>query len=225
MKNIFFRTTSLWASVLYMALGLVLTFWPGMSGTVFCWGIAAALILYAAHSFWYFIKARNLGFTAGGTLVIGILCLAFGIFCFSRPYVVLSFLPIALGIMLLVDGIGKMPLAVDALSVYSPYRFWVLISAVLPLILGIVLLVNPFRAAKAAIMFFGISILADGLFELITYTAAPRRKIRVQGHPLNNLFAITGNIYRMTERTSRRRASHNCNKRSTVSLCGTVLLF
>lgn len=38
MKNIFFRTTSLWASVLYMALGLVLTFWPGMSGTVFCWG-------------------------------------------------------------------------------------------------------------------------------------------------------------------------------------------
>ena len=60
MKNIFFRTTSLWASVLYMALGLVLTFWPGMSGTVFCWGIAAALILYAAHSFWYFIKARNL---------------------------------------------------------------------------------------------------------------------------------------------------------------------
>ena len=61
------------------------------------------------------------------------------------------------------------PLAVDALSVYSPYRFWVLISAVLPLILGIVLLVNPFRAAKAAIMFFGISILADGLFELITY--------------------------------------------------------
>lgn len=151
------------------ALGLVLTFWPGMSGTVFCWGIAAALILYAAHSFWYFIKARNLGFTAGGTLVIGILCLAFGIFCFSRPYVVLSFLPIALGIMLLVDGIGKMPLAVDALSVYSPYRFWVLISAVLPLILGIVLLVNPFRAAKAAIMFFGISILADGLFELITY--------------------------------------------------------
>ena len=130
MKNIFFRTTSLWASVLYMALGLVLTFWPGMSGTVFCWGIAAALILYAAHSFWYFIKARNLGFTAGGTLVIGILCLAFGIFCFSRPYVVLSFLPIAL---------------------------------------GIVLLVNPFRAAKAAIMFFGISILADGLFELITY--------------------------------------------------------
>ena len=130
MKNIFFRTTSLWASVIYMALGLVLTFWPGMSGTVFCWGIAAALILYAAHSFWYFIKARNLGFTASGTLVIGILCLAFGIFCFSRPYVVLSFLPIAL---------------------------------------GIVLLVNPFRAAKAAIMFFGISILADGLFELITY--------------------------------------------------------
>lgn len=59
MKNIFFRTTSLWASVLYMALGLVLTFWPGMSGTVFCWGIAAALILYAAHSFWYFKKPET----------------------------------------------------------------------------------------------------------------------------------------------------------------------
>lgn len=84
------------------------------------------------------------------------------------PYVDLSFRHRARH-HALVDGIGKMPLAVDALSVYSPYRFWVLISAVLPLILGIVLLVNPFRAAKAAIMFFGISILADGLFELITY--------------------------------------------------------
>lgn len=45
MKNIFFRTTSLWASVLYMALGLVLTFLArACPGTVFCWGIAAALI-------------------------------------------------------------------------------------------------------------------------------------------------------------------------------------
>ena len=169
MKNIFFRASSLWASLIYMAIGLVLMFWPGISGTVFCWGIAIALVLYAAHSFWYFVKARNLGFTAGGTLVIGIICLAFGFFCFARPQVILAFLPFTLGLMLLVDGIGKLPLAVDALSVHIPYRFWVLVSAVLPLVLGIVLLFNPFSAAKAAIVFFGISILADGLFELISY--------------------------------------------------------
>lgn len=169
MKNIFFRASSLWASLIYMAIGLVLMFWPGISGTVFCWGIAISLVLYAAHSFWYFVKARNLGFTAGGTLVIGIVCLAFGIFCFACPQVILAFLPFTLGLMLLVDGIGKLPLAVDALSVHIPYRFWVLLSALLPLVLGIVLLFNPFSAAKAAIIFFGISILADGLFELISY--------------------------------------------------------
>ena len=61
MKNIFFRTSSLWASVLDMALGLVLTFWPGMSGTVFCWGIAAARL-------WAKIVSRRCYKASGSTL-------------------------------------------------------------------------------------------------------------------------------------------------------------
>ncbi|MGN0477957.1 MAG: HdeD family acid-resistance protein, partial [Hominenteromicrobium sp.] len=162
------RSASIGMSLLYMVLGLVLILFPGVTGTVFCWVLAIASLAYAVSRFWFFYRARKEGYTAAGTLTIGLLLAAFGIFCFARPDVILSFLPLTLGILLLIDGIGKLPLAIDGLSLHSPYRFPLLFSALIPLALGIVLIADPFGAAKTVIVFFGISLLVDGLMDLIT---------------------------------------------------------
>ena len=167
-KHFWFRSASVGMARVYMLLGLVLILFPGLTGAVFCWALAAILIAAAVSRFWFFYKARRDGYTASGTLTLGLLFAAFGIFCFARPDVILSFLPLTLGIVILVDGIGKLPLAIDALSVRSPYRLALLLAAVLPIAFGIVLLMNPFGAAKAVIVFFGVSLLLDGILDLVT---------------------------------------------------------
>lgn len=48
-------------------------------------------------------------------------------------------------------------------------------AAVLPLVLGIVLIANPFGVAKTVIRFFGIGLIVDGVCDLITVLSARGR--------------------------------------------------
>ena len=42
------RSASIWISILYMALGLPLLLFPGISGTIFVWALSAGAAVYAA---------------------------------------------------------------------------------------------------------------------------------------------------------------------------------
>ena len=46
------RNATLGMAALYLALGVVLALFPGMSGTVFCWGLAAGAAIYAMGALW-----------------------------------------------------------------------------------------------------------------------------------------------------------------------------
>lgn len=114
MKLQFFwsRTASVWIALLYIILGLPLLLFPGASGSVFVWALAAGAAVYALSHLWRYIQARKLEQASGGDLFLAILPLAFAIFSISWPQAILSFLPLVLGALLLVDGVGKAPLAI-----------------------------------------------------------------------------------------------------------------
>lgn len=73
-----------------------------------------------------------------------------------------------LGALLLVDGVGKIPLVIAAVQAKSTVLIPLLLSSLIPVILGILLVVNPFHAAQLVIMIFGAALLADGISDLIT---------------------------------------------------------
>ena len=78
------------------------------------------------------------------------------------PEFVLSFLPLTLGVLLLIDGIGKLPAALEARKLLPTAFLPLAISAVIPLLLGLILIMNPFDVTKFVIMFFGICLVIDG---------------------------------------------------------------
>lgn len=53
------RNATLGMAALYLVLGIVLLLFPGMSGTVFCWGMAAGAGLYAAGNFWRWHQGKS----------------------------------------------------------------------------------------------------------------------------------------------------------------------
>ena len=55
------RNATLGMAALYLVLGIVLLLFPGMSGTVFCWGMAAGAGLYAAGNFWRWHQGKKQG--------------------------------------------------------------------------------------------------------------------------------------------------------------------
>ena len=58
------RNATLGMAALYLVLGVVLTLFPGMSGTVFCWGLAAGAAIYAMGALWRFLPGFWLLFCA-----------------------------------------------------------------------------------------------------------------------------------------------------------------
>ena len=162
------RTASVWIALLYMLLGLPLLLFPGVSGSVFVWALAAGAAAYAVSHLWRYLQGRKTGQASGGDLFLTILPMAFAIFSISWPQAILSFLPLVLGALLLVDGVGKAPLVIDAIQSKPPILIPLLLSSLIPTILGILLVVNPFHAARLVIMIFGAALVADGVSDLIT---------------------------------------------------------
>ena len=162
------RTASVWIALLYMLLGIPLLLFPGISGSVFVWALAAGAAAYAVSHLWRYIQGRRAGQAPGGDLFLTILPMAFAAFSLLWPQAILSFLPLVLGALLLVDGVGKAPLVIAAIRSKSTILIPLLLSSLVPAILGILLVVNPFHVARLVIMIFGAALVADGVSDLIT---------------------------------------------------------
>ena len=64
------RSASLGLALLYMALGLVFLFFPEMTGTVFCWALAAGAAVFSVGRLVRWRQAEQAGRRASGELVI-----------------------------------------------------------------------------------------------------------------------------------------------------------
>lgn len=160
------RTASVWLAALYMVFGILLLLFPGESGTVFIWMLAAGSALYGLGHLFRYAKGRKAGQSLPGDLFSGVLTLAFALFAMLWSHVILSFLPLVLGALLLLDGLGKLPLAIDALRYQQQARVPLAVSSFLPLALGLLILVRPFQTAQLVIRVFGIALLLDGVSDL-----------------------------------------------------------
>ena len=162
------RTASVWISVLYILLGLPLLLFPTASGSVFVWSLAAGSAVYAASHLWRYLQGHKAGTSSSTDLFLFILPLAFSIFSAFWPSVILSFLPLVLGALLLVDGVGKLPLVISSIQAKASAMIPLALSSLIPVLLGILLVMNPFRTAQLVIMTFGAALLADGVTDLFT---------------------------------------------------------
>lgn len=168
------RAASAWIAVLYMVLGLLLLLFPDASGRFFIQALAAGAVLYGVVHLWRYGQSRRTAEDSPGDLFLGILPLAFAAFALLRPLTILSFLPLTLGLLLLADGIGKAPLAIRAVRGRGADRLPQLIACLLPIVLGGLLVADPFQGARAVIMVFGFALLADGASDLATAILARR---------------------------------------------------
>ena len=107
-------------------------------------------------------------------LVIGIVCLAFGLFILLNPTFLGSVLPFAMGIILLLGAIVKIQSSINMKRLRFAKWYLVLICAILIGALGVVLLCNPFQKEEDMIL--------DGLTNLTSLIC-----IQVRVKQLNRL--------------------------------------
>ena len=182
-------------SLLYLALGIFLLMVPGTALNVVCYALGGVVLACAAVQLVrYFVVERGV-FQSQLTLISGLVCLALGAFLIIRSDVVVRVLPIVFGLFVIFDSLGRIQNALELRRCEYPSWKIFLLLAVLSVVLGSGMVVDPFGTMETLVMAIGLILILEGALNLLSalYTMlAVRRFIKLHPETQSMLEAITG---------------------------------
>ena len=152
-------------SILMIVIGLILVIWPGHVMTTTLRVLVIALLIggVICGVSWYRGRMKGVSFL---TLAEGILLAIAGIVVLSAPKVLVSIVPVAVGIVVTVNGVINLAQALDLKR--EGYARWPgsLALAVLTIVLGLLVVFNPFSTMEMLVVALGVVILYNGVSNL-----------------------------------------------------------
>ena len=149
-------------AVIVVILGIVLVIWPHILGVMLCYLLGGALIVMGVFQLISFLRGERLGFYNKFVMMMGIVLVLLGIWICAQPRIVLSIIPVVVGIIVLIHGLMDIQYTLDIKKAGSE-KWWIaLIAAALTLIVGLLLMLNPFTAYEITMVLLGVAMLYDG---------------------------------------------------------------
>lgn len=149
-------------AVIMVILGIVLVIWPHILGVMLCYLLGGALIVMGLFQLISFLRGERLGFYNKFVMMMGIVLVLLGIWICAQPRIVLSIIPVVVGIIVLIHGLMDIQYTLDIKKAGSE-KWWIaLIAAALTLIVGLLLVLNPFTAYEITMVLLGVAMLYDG---------------------------------------------------------------
>ena len=182
-------------SALYLGLGIFLLLVPGTALNVVCYALGAVVLVCAVVQLVRYFAVERGVFQSQLTLISGLVCLGLGAFLIIRSDIVVRLLPIVFGLFVIFDSLGRIQNALELRRCqYSSWKGFLLL-ALLSIVLGVVMIVDPFGAMETLVMAIGIILIIEGTLNLLSalYTAiAVRRFIKLHPETQSMLEAVTG---------------------------------
>ena len=182
-------------SALYLGLGIFLLLVPGTALNVVCYALGAVVLVCAVVQLVRYFSVERGVFQSQLTLISGLVCLGLGAFLIIRSDIVVRILPIVFGLFVIFDSLGRIQNALELRRCqYSSWKGFLLL-ALLSIVLGVVMIVDPFGAMETLVMAIGIILILEGTLNLLSalYTAiAVRRFIKLHPETQSMLEAVTG---------------------------------
>ena len=145
-------------------IGLVLLLLPETLNNIIGFVVGGCLLIFGIIGIIKYIKTKEYKFTS--SLVSGILYSALGIVVFINPASVISLVTICLGVYLVINGILK---TVFSFNLKRITTRWIgaLVMGILTVILGLLLVINPFGSAVAITKLAGGFLVVVAIFDLV----------------------------------------------------------
>lgn len=161
------RRSSVLVALATIVLGLVLVVWPDRSVSLMCSLLGGALLIFGLlYVIGWFSSKRKAGSPAV-MIVPGVVLAGLGIWLMNSSESVISLIQYVFGAVVIFHGVLDIQGAISlAGQRYS--RWWLdLVLAVLTLGLGAVILINPFGTFAALVILIGVSLVYDGVSDLV----------------------------------------------------------
>ena len=168
------RRNWLYASLLSIALGIVLLAFPGIVMRTVGYLIAALFVLLGATRVIAYFRGRDTMLFSGG-LLLGLGSLLLGVLIFARVDSFVGFLPLVIGVVTIFTSAAGVQTALDLRG--AGYGGWIgsMLMSTLSAVIGVLLIVNPFGSMIVTVMLIGASLICDGVCDLVTAWMFSRR--------------------------------------------------
>lgn len=166
----------IFSAIVTIVLGLILVLFPATALTSVSYVLGGlAIAMGVIRTVRYFKQDHTYPFLFQSDLVVGLLSVGFGIFMVSQPDTVMSLLPLIFGMLLVGCGIGGILRAVDAKK--AGFASWGLLLglAIVSIVLGGLIMSNPFSAMETTVIIIGASLIYQGVTDIATTLIVGKR--------------------------------------------------
>lgn len=186
------KISFIFASVFYIALGVVLLVWPDLSSTAICYTFGCLLLIYGLTTvISYFVRDGRLG-SFRFELLLGIVLTALGAFFLMQPQFILSILPVFFGLYIIFDSLINLRRALELRRLGYPKWWLALVLSLAAAAFGALILYNPFAAATTVIAVIGAALIYQGVSDLwsIHMVARLGREIQKAVTPIEGEYTV-----------------------------------
>lgn len=160
------KTNALLSAALYAVLGLVLLVRPELSAAVLCTALGLILVVCGLIDITAFLRSRDGSLYAAAHLVAGVVLAAVGVWLISRPTLISVVIPRIIGVLICVHGAGDIGDALTLKKNGSSRWSAAALLGLVTLLLGAVLVFNPFEAFTTVVRIIGVFLIYDGVSDI-----------------------------------------------------------
>lgn len=153
-------------TVFQLLAGFLLLLYPGSVVRVIGYICGIILLVYGVmHTVIYF-REQTPGYGSRYDLVKGVIGIVSAVIVFARPGVLSGILFFILGVVIILDSIGKLQNALD-LRKLGYQNWWLMMTvAILMAVMGVLILCNPFGTAAMLVSFAGAVLVVNACVDL-----------------------------------------------------------
>lgn len=176
-----YKTWAIVLAVVTMVLGLVMVFWPGISAVAICYLMGAVCIAAGIYEIIRYFDLGLIGVLFRYDLFLGIMSVLAGVLLLLHPNGALVILPVILGFYIILASVFSIQISTEARHFGFSGWWGALLLGIAGAVLGTLMIFDPFKGAKALMIFTGISLLVTGV-ESIYAIVCISKVFRSSGH-------------------------------------------
>lgn len=154
------------SAIVYLVLGLILFFRPGTALVTIVDILAIMLAIMGVVSLVTYFARKDA--VADGGLVKGVLYLVLAAVIHFGAGFIISIIPFIMGVLVIISGIVKLQKAMDLMKIKANGYVPILVISILSLVLGLIILLNPFATAALLFRIIGFALIYNAVSDLLT---------------------------------------------------------
>lgn len=163
------KTYTFLVSIAYFVIGIIMLVNPKFICDAVNYIVGTLVLIYGIIFIVNFLKKNQFNEYSKFNLLAGLLAIVFGLYILLNPTVLLSIIPFVAGMLILLDGFGKLKNALD-LKKYNYKSWWIgLLLAVLFIGFGLFAILKSFAVTELIVRIIGAILLVDAISDIWSY--------------------------------------------------------